>query len=109
MESEYEEEFITKEEYLKNLDLQDFLNCEETKDILEMEFYNKFELGLKQSLMRLFENCAKSYSSDSFLFNDYTGEKNSDIFSEIVYKFIIKKYDLTIFYDNPELAKKLLN
>ena len=71
MECEYEEEFITKEEYLKNLDLQDFLNCEETKDILEMECYNKFELGLKLSLMRIFENCAKTYSSESFLFNDY--------------------------------------
>ena len=108
MESDLEEEIITKEEYLKNLDVQDFLNCEETKNILETEFYNKFELGLKQSLMRVFENCAKSYSSDAFLFNDYTGEKNSDIFSEIVYDYIVKKYDLTIFYDNPELAKKLL-
>ena len=108
MESEYEEEFITKEEYLKNLDLQDFLNCDETSEILEMEFYNNFELGLKKSLMRVFENCAKTYSSDDFLYQDFTGEKNSDVFSEIVYKYIIKNYDLTIFYDNPNLAKKLL-
>jgi len=108
MESEYEEEFITKEEYLKNLELQDFLNCDDTRNILEFEFYNNFELGLKNSLKRLFEIKAKTYSCDAFLYNDFTGEKNSDIFSEIIYEYINKKYDLTIFYNNPNLAEKLL-
>ena len=35
MESEYDEEIMTPEEYLKNLDLEDFLNNKETREILE--------------------------------------------------------------------------
>ena len=74
--SEYEEEcLITKEEYLKNLDLQDFLNCKETKEILKWKNTHKFDLGLKQSLMRLFENCAKTYSDQILLFNDLKVKK----------------------------------
>ena len=109
MESDSEvEEYITKEDYLKNLDLQDFLNCSETKEILETEAYNKFERGLKHSLMYLFSNVAKSYSSDVFLKNDYLGDKNKDIFSELVYNSITPNYNLQIFYDDPDLAKQLL-
>lgn len=102
------QEYITEEEYLKNLDLQDFLNCSETKEILDTEAYNKFERGLKYSLMHLFTNVAKSYSSDIFLKNDYLGDKNKDIFSELVYNSITPNYNLQIFYDDPDLAKQLL-
>ena len=38
MESEYDEEIMTPEEYLKNLDLEDFLNNKETREILFLYF-----------------------------------------------------------------------
>ena len=56
MESEYDEEIMTKEDYLKNLDLQDFLNNSETKEILEKKHIIILKEYFKQSLMALFEN-----------------------------------------------------
>ena len=107
MESRFDE-FMTPEEYLKNLDLEDFLNNEETREILEQECYNDFDKYLKQKLVSLFEKYSSRYSCKDFLKNDPTGRKNSDIFSEMVYDNISRNYDKTIFYDCPSLAKSLL-
>ena len=110
MEDEYDNDTIlTPEEYLKNLDIEDFLNCNETKEILEQESYQKFEIYLKPKLEEIFEKYAKSYSCFHYLKNDENGIKNSDIFSEIVYDNMNKDYDVTIFYDCPSLAKKLIS
>jgi|TARA_B110000211_G_scaffold9764_1_gene10308 hypothetical protein len=95
-------------DYLKNLDMQDFLNCDETRKILQEENYQYFEENIKFALMRLFTRYAKNYNCDLFLCNDPDGEKNSDLFSEIVNNSLSDKNDLEVFYDNPHLAKKLL-
>ena len=108
MEDEYDSDIMTKEEYLKNLDMQDFLNCDETRDILQQESYYEFELTIKPALERLFQRYAKNFNCNIFLSNDPDGKKNSDIFSEIVYDNMSNNYDLTLFYDCPSLAKKLL-
>ena len=93
---------------LKNLDMQDLLNCDETRKILQEENYQYFEENIKLALMRLFTRYAKNYNCDLFLCNDPDGEKNSDLFSEIVNNSLSDKNDLEVFYDNPHLAKKLL-
>ena len=102
-----DEEEINEVDYLKNLDLQDFLNCDETRKVLQQEDDEYFEENIKYSLVNLFERYAKNYNCDIFLQTDPNGDKNSDIFSEIVGDNISKNFDLTIFYDNPYLAKKL--
>ena len=109
MEYEYDSDVMTPEEYLKNLDMQDFLNCDETRDILQQECYYDFELRIKSALERLFQRYAKNFNCNIFLNNDPDGEKNSDLFSEIVYDNMSNNYDLTLFYDCPSLAKKLLS
>ena len=108
MESEYDEEIMTPEEYLKNLDLEDFLNNKQTREILEQECYNDFDRYLKPKLVALFEKYASRYSCNDFLKNDPEGTKNSDIFSEMVYDNISRNYDKTMFHDCPSLAKSLL-
>lgn len=102
------DEPISEVDNLKNLDMQDFLNCDETRKILQEENYQYFEENIKPALMRLFKRYAKNYNCDIFLYNDPYGEKNCDIFSEIVNNSMSEKNDLTIFYENPHLAKKLL-
>lgn len=102
------EEIISDVDYLKNLDIQDFLNCDETRDILREEEYKLFETNIKPSLIQLFKYYAKEYTSDVFLYNDPDGEKNGTIFADIVNNFLSDKHDLTIFYENTYLAKKLL-
>ena len=108
MESGFDEEIMTPEEYLKNLDLEDFLNNKETREILEQDCYNDFDRYLKPKLLRLFEKYASRYSCKDFLKNDPEGTKNSDIFSEMIYDNISRNYDKTIFHDCPSLAKSLL-
>lgn len=108
MESQIDNEWVTPEEYLKNLDLEDFLNNKETYEILEQECYNDFDRYLKQKLVSLFEKYSNRYSCKDFLKNDPDGTKNSDIFSEMVYDNISRNYDKTIFHDCPSLAKSLL-
>jgi len=108
MDSYEMDEPISDVDYLKNLNMQDFLNCDETRKILQEENYQYFEENIKSALMRLFTRYAKNYNCDLFLYNDPDGEKNNDLFSEIVNNSLSEKNDLTVFYDNPHLAKKLL-
>lgn len=99
---------ITKEDYLKSLDVEDFLNCNTTRRILMDEHYFEFERSLKIKLKRLFEKYARYYNCKDFLWKDEEGKNNSDIFSEIVYDNIVKNYDISLFYENIDLAKDLL-
>ena len=50
-----EDENIDPVDYLKSLDLEDFLNNKTTKDILIIEHYNNFQSKLKPTLKNIYE------------------------------------------------------
>ena len=51
-------------EILKSLNLEDFLNCQDTKQILINEHYNNFEKVLKPQLENLYEKYNFMYRND---------------------------------------------
>ena len=94
--------------FLKSLTIDHFLACKETRNILINEHYWKFESKLKPILIDLY--CR--YNSYCIDFTSMFGKDPHifyrECFADIIYdKYIEKDYDLSIFYNNPELAMPL--
>jgi len=88
--------------------LDDFMNNPETFAILEDEYYDKFHVKMRDKV----ESFYKSHvfdSVDNFLDifdKDFFGKNSSDLFF-IIYSYIHKKYDISIFHDKPTLANSM--
>ena len=94
-------------EILKSLNLEDFLNCEDTKQILINEHYNNFEKKLKPQLENLYEKYNFMYRNDKLFGKDWDNEEGNS-FANLIYNYISVKYDLELFYECPALAIELL-
>ena len=107
-----EENILVNEEWdsekiLRAKNLDDFLNCEDTKQIMINEHYNNFETILKPRLENLYEKYNYLYRNEKFLGKDWDNISGG-CFANLIYNYINVKYDLTIFYDCPALAIELL-
>ena len=94
-------------EILKSLNLEDFLNCKDTKQILISEHYNNFEKVLKPQLENLYQKYNFLYRNDKLFGKDWNNEEGNT-FANLIYNYISVKYDLELFYECPALAIELL-
>jgi len=105
--SDHEDNFDENpEEYLKKLPLETFLKCNTTHSILESEHYWKFERKLLPQLESIYCDYNNSYN-DKVIFSRDPDKILSLAFANLIYDYLVKKYDLSIFYDNPGLAEPL--
>lgn len=87
----------------------DFLECDKTRVVLEEEHMSSFELDCVPNIIDLYKYYRENMQGlcATPLYYDVHDEFTSHL-KAIVYKNIVKKYDLNIFYDNPNLAKPLI-
>ena len=104
------QEIIDARKELEKYSINDYLECRDTKQILESEFYIDCETKLSEKLKGLYENICydKSNEKSNILSKDNEGALANSFFS-IIYKNIEKQYDLDIFHNNPTLAYSMLN
>ena len=94
-------------DFLKSLTIDKFLSCKETREILIAEHYWKFERELKPILVDLYCTYNSRLIEVDGIFNKDSDMLYRDYFAELIYEHIDKEYDLSIFYNNPELAEPL--
>jgi len=101
-------EYYNKEgEFLNEFyKLEHFLNCKQTKEILEKEYYNNFVKNMEPELID-FLKYFKEYYKETSLFKETKGNAEGE-FVALIYNNLNKNYDLNIFYENPELAQPLI-
>ena len=102
----YEEdnvEIIDPVEYLKSLNLEDFLKYETTNEILLENHYINYEINLQEKLKNIYIKYNTGFR-DLNLFGKDWENKEADSFAHLIYNYIAQNYDLTIFYKNPNLA-----
>ena len=103
-------EMVTLVHFLKEkFTLNDFLNFQETRDILELQRRQKFDM-ICSPLLEDFYISEVDYWSNSIspLFINENNHRNLGCFIETIYSVIKPEYDLTIFYDNPYLARNMV-
>tara|TARA_B100001093_G_scaffold506075_2_gene564398 strand:+ start:5201 stop:5557 length:357 start_codon:yes stop_codon:yes gene_type:complete len=103
-----EEEELGPVEYLKTLNLEDFLECDETREIMLAEHCDAFECKLKQKLVNVYNEFNLAFREEGLFGKDWENEQG-DSFAELIFNYISVKYDLTLFYECPGLATALLN
>ena len=92
--------------YLKSLDLEDILKCEDTNNILITEHYENFEKKLQPKLEYLYEKYNWQFRDNNLFGKDWDNILGES-FAMMIYNYINIKYDLEIFYECPSLAVNL--
>jgi hypothetical protein len=101
------EEKLDPEKYLRTLSLEDFLDCDNTRDILLLEHYDNFEKYLKSKLEYLYKKYNLNFRNNNFFGKDWDNV-SGDCFADMIFNYLSVKYDLSLFYECPELAADLL-
>lgn len=97
---------------IKNIELDDFLNNEETASILQTNFFNDFEEKMLSKVEKKYSNILNNCQNEFFnifekdSYNDEMNNASYELFM-IIYNCISKKYDISFFHDNPELTRCL--
>ena len=105
---EEEEEEIDVETYLRSLDLEDFKNCNDTREIMIYEHFDNFEKKLKPLLVNIYSKYNLSFRENNLFGKDWDNELGES-FADLIYNYISVNYDPSIFYDCPALATELLS
>jgi len=100
------EEKLDPVKYLQSLDLEDFTNCENTREILLGEHRDNFEKKLLHDLEYLYKKYNLGFRDDSFFGKDWENTLG-EAFANLIYNHIAQKHDLSVFYSCPELAADL--
>lgn len=102
--------FYSKQgEYLEDMfTLQDFLREPTTRMILENHHEKQFYSILKPNIQNFHNEIMDVVKFNSRLLSKDTRNLFIEDVIYLISKHINKKYDLTIFYENPSLASKLL-
>lgn len=106
------DEFVEQEEieFLKNnFTLKDYLNCAQTRDVLEEHREEKFETDLLNPICDLYGEIWHECREHLYIMlaRDEDCEGGIEILN-LIEKYCEKEYDINIFYKNTYLAKPLI-
>tara|TARA_Y100001936_G_scaffold232233_1_gene256982 strand:+ start:599 stop:961 length:363 start_codon:yes stop_codon:yes gene_type:complete len=105
---EEDDEEMDPVEYLKTLNLEDFLECNQTREIMLCEHYDAFESKLKHKLVNVYNEFNLAFREEGLFGKDWENEQGES-FAELIFNYISVKYDISLFYECPSLASALLN
>ena len=101
--------FTAAGEYLEDLfKLSDFLLEPTTRVLLEDNHNKLFETHIESNIKTLYESTKLEISENTRLLHRDNRKMFLTDLLKIIYNNINKKYDLEIFYNNPELARHLV-
>jgi len=101
-----EEEKYTMVDFLKTLELDDYLNYPKTANYLHDQHYSEFDNQPRQKLIRLYKKLHNigQCSFPGMFGKDLKGDEGESL-AHLIFDNINLKADITIFQDCPELAK----
>lgn len=97
---------------IKKIELEEFLNNEETANILYTNFFNNFEEKMLSKIEKKYSNILNDCQNEFFnifekdKYNDEMKNASYELFM-IIYNCVSKKYDISFFHENPELTSCL--
>lgn len=94
-------------DYLKSLNLEDFIDCPNTNNILIENHELEYEYLIKTKIEDLYKKYNTAFRDIKLFGKDWDNEQAESL-SHLVYNFISVKYDLNIFFQNPYLAIDLI-
>tara|TARA_Y100000389_G_scaffold198642_1_gene235515 strand:+ start:33 stop:518 length:486 start_codon:yes stop_codon:yes gene_type:complete len=108
--NEEEHEYSEMGNYLKeNFNLDDFLDFDKTRDILVINNRWNVEKNLDSIINDFYKGEIDYNKTDNAsMFANELNYKNLGIFQALVYTNLKPKYNLEIFYTNPEYAKEMV-
>lgn len=109
--SDEESEILKEETYLReNLTEEDFLNYKPTRDLLYENFNETLERGLLEKVEIFYQSERRDMVNclSNMFYYDQHGSFISEL-NGIIYSHIKQEYDLELIYENPHIARPLIN
>jgi hypothetical protein len=109
--SDEESEILKEETYLReNLTREDFLNYKPTRDLLYENFKETLERGLLEKVEIFYQSERRDMVNclSNMFYYDQHGSFISEL-NGIIYSHIKQEYDLELIYENPHIARPLIN
>lgn len=108
--SDSDEGLCERGQYLKdNFTLEDFLEFDKTREILQQNFMWKFDNECETLLENFYKAEVDYCNSDlSTLFINEKDYENRGFFEAIVFNHVKPKYDLDLLYENPHFCSSFL-
>ena len=106
-----DEEYDTSKEYSKisHLQLQDYLECRETFNILNNEWTYKLESELEPEVDKIFNDYFEHFKNEDCDFLKRATTTHAVDFYHMIKHHLVRDYNMDIFKDDPSLAKPLIN
>jgi len=104
-------EILKEETYLReNLTKEDFLNYKPTRDLLYENFKETLERGLLEKVEIFYQSERRDMVNclSNMFYYDQHGSFISEL-NGIIYSHIKQEYDLELIYENPHIARPLIN
>jgi hypothetical protein len=105
-----EDEYITKKRHeIADFTLNDYMSCNTTRDLLMTNWQEKFDDNLEKNIEDIFEGHYE-YLKGAMSNVLYRADKHHihDLLS-LVQHHLVRDYDTSIFYENPDLADPLIS
>lgn len=93
----------------ENFTLKDYIKHPETKAILDQMHIWGFTKKCEKEIIDYYRNSTRrAAASDATIFAYDYGGHHAGTLAGLIYKYIEREYDLSIFYDYPHLAQPLI-
>lgn len=96
-------------EKIRNFTINDYLSCKYTRNILHKQWEENFENNLERKIENFFfDNYDYMIDTNANVFYRANETHSIDLVS-LIKHHLIRDYDLSVFYENPELATPLIS
>jgi hypothetical protein len=112
----YSDEDLSDAEYerrelwdsIKHITLAEYLRCPKTKTILQGDFLQRYHEQLESKIDNIFNRYFYKLKGHGINLMYRAEEKHIGDFSNLVYLNLMKTYNMSIFEENPHLAKPVI-
>lgn len=103
-----DDESQNKNDILSQFTLNDYLDCNETREILDSEWDCNIRENMEEEITEIFRNYRLKFeNTQSKLFKRSTSEHEATLFS-LIKHHLVRNYNTEIFKNNPHLATPLI-
>ena len=101
-EDDFELDEQTKDQFVQNLTINDYINNEKTRTIMLDEHQYQFDINLRHKIAHLYYQLNSQFHDHNLFLKNDPNNTGGDRFADFVFNLINIKYHINIFHKDPD-------
>lgn len=101
-EDDFELDEQTKDQFVQNLTIDDYINNEKTRTIMLDEHQYQFDINLRHKIAYLYYQLNSQFHDHKLFLKNDPNNTGGDRFADFVFNLINIKYHINIFHKDPD-------